>query len=217
MATATKKRAKTVLQPLGDRVVISRDESEATTAGGIVLPDSAQDKPSQGEVISVGEGPAPVRGERSRKSQGTPSRWVTRAPPTDGPREGRCPRLGRLGLGKQLFGEQRQVRRGVRRRRSSNHRLRGRRAAAILRERLRHCHLLQWQRLLQRRRHLRRHLRRQRTRQQRRRREEARGTAVEYLCGPRLGRLTAGANLAPSLALTLTQLRTAHGEGHGWG
>ena len=65
MATATKKRSKTVLQPLGDRVVISRDESEETTAGGIVLPDSAQDKPSQGKVVSVGEGRQLDDGTRS--------------------------------------------------------------------------------------------------------------------------------------------------------
>lgn len=44
------------LQPLGDRVVVERAESEAVTAGGIVLPDSAKDKPSRGTIISVGEG-----------------------------------------------------------------------------------------------------------------------------------------------------------------
>ncbi|REJ69600.1 MAG: co-chaperone GroES [Planctomycetota bacterium] len=54
MATATK--SKTKLQPLGDRVVVQREQSEETTAGGIVLPDSAQDKPSRGTVISVGNG-----------------------------------------------------------------------------------------------------------------------------------------------------------------
>ena len=45
MATATKskKKAKTSIQPLGDRVVIRRDESDDITAGGIVLPDSARD------------------------------------------------------------------------------------------------------------------------------------------------------------------------------
>jgi chaperonin GroES len=66
MATPTKKRAKTALQPLGDRVVISRDISEATTAGGIVLPDSAQEKPAQGEIISVGEGRQLDDGSRSQ-------------------------------------------------------------------------------------------------------------------------------------------------------
>ena len=58
MATATKakKKSKTKLQPLGDRVVIQRDESEDTTAGGIVLPDSAKDKPARGEIVSIGDG-----------------------------------------------------------------------------------------------------------------------------------------------------------------
>jgi chaperonin GroES len=44
------------LQPLGDRVVLKRDESEEVTAGGIVLPDSAKDKPARGTVVSVGDG-----------------------------------------------------------------------------------------------------------------------------------------------------------------
>ncbi len=44
------------LQPLGDRVVVEREGSEETTAGGIVLPDSAQDKPARGTVVSVGDG-----------------------------------------------------------------------------------------------------------------------------------------------------------------
>ncbi len=58
MATATKKTSasKVKLQPLGDRVVVERDASEETTAGGIVLPDTAKDKPARGRVVSVGEG-----------------------------------------------------------------------------------------------------------------------------------------------------------------
>jgi chaperonin GroES len=62
MSTATKskpqgaKKAAAKLQPLGDRVVVEREESEAKTAGGIVLPDTAKDKPARGTVISVGEG-----------------------------------------------------------------------------------------------------------------------------------------------------------------
>ena len=58
MATATKKKSagKIKLQPLGDRVVVERDASEETTAGGIVLPDTAKDKPARGRVVSVGEG-----------------------------------------------------------------------------------------------------------------------------------------------------------------
>ena len=57
---ATKAKAKTKkksrLIPLGERVVVKREEAETTTSGGIVLPDSAQDKPQKGSVISVGDG-----------------------------------------------------------------------------------------------------------------------------------------------------------------
>lgn len=56
MATASKKKSKVNLQPLGDRVVVERESTEDTTAGGIVLPDSAQDKPSRGTIVSVGNG-----------------------------------------------------------------------------------------------------------------------------------------------------------------
>ena len=61
MSTATKSKKKKAsskvrLQPLGDRVVVEREESEDVTAGGIVLPDSAKDKPARGTVISVGDG-----------------------------------------------------------------------------------------------------------------------------------------------------------------
>lgn len=58
MATATKSKSKSKikLQPLGDRVVVEREESEEKTAGGIVLPDTAKDKPARGKVVSVGEG-----------------------------------------------------------------------------------------------------------------------------------------------------------------
>jgi chaperonin GroES len=63
MAAAKKKGLK--LQPLGDRVVIRRDESEGTTAGGIVLPESAKDKPARGVVVSVGDGKQLNDGTRS--------------------------------------------------------------------------------------------------------------------------------------------------------
>jgi len=61
MSTATKSKKKKAsgkvrLQPLGDRVVVEREESEDVTAGGIVLPDTAKDKPARGTVISVGDG-----------------------------------------------------------------------------------------------------------------------------------------------------------------
>lgn len=44
------------IRPLHDRVVVRRVEEETKTAGGIVLPDSAAEKPSQGEVLAVGPG-----------------------------------------------------------------------------------------------------------------------------------------------------------------
>ena len=68
MSTATKKKRtskKIRLQPLGDRLVIEREASEERTAGGIVLPDTAQDKPARGTVISVGEGKLLDDGSRS--------------------------------------------------------------------------------------------------------------------------------------------------------
>jgi chaperonin GroES len=60
MATMTKEKKSTKtqlrLQPLGDRVVVRREESEQRTAGGIVLPDSAKEKPTRGIVEAVGNG-----------------------------------------------------------------------------------------------------------------------------------------------------------------
>lgn len=44
------------LRPLGDKLVVKVKEEEAKTSSGIVLPDSAQEKPQQGEVIAVGSG-----------------------------------------------------------------------------------------------------------------------------------------------------------------
>ena len=64
MATATKKKTKTKVQPLGDRVVVQRAKSEDTTAGGIVLPDSAKDKPQRGQIVAVGDGHVKSDGTR---------------------------------------------------------------------------------------------------------------------------------------------------------
>ncbi len=44
------------LKPLGDRLVVKAIEAEQTTVGGLVLPDTAQEKPSRGTVVAVGEG-----------------------------------------------------------------------------------------------------------------------------------------------------------------
>lgn len=53
---AKKAKAGTKIVPLGDKVVLKRQEAEDVTAGGIVLPDSAKDKPQRGEVLAIGEG-----------------------------------------------------------------------------------------------------------------------------------------------------------------
>lgn len=45
-----------MLKPLGDRIVIELIEAESKTASGIVLPDSAQEKPQEGKVLAVGNG-----------------------------------------------------------------------------------------------------------------------------------------------------------------
>ena len=44
------------IRPLHDRVIVRRQEEERTTAGGIVIPDSATEKPSMGEVLAAGKG-----------------------------------------------------------------------------------------------------------------------------------------------------------------
>lgn len=63
---AEKKSGGLQIVPLGDRVVVQRDASESVTAGGIVLPDSAKDKPSRGRVVSVGNGRLLDDGSRSK-------------------------------------------------------------------------------------------------------------------------------------------------------
>ncbi|GIW89488.1 MAG: 10 kDa chaperonin [Isosphaeraceae bacterium] len=52
------------IQPLGDRVVVERDEGSDKTAGGIVLPDTAKEKPQKGKVLAVGEGRITKDGKR---------------------------------------------------------------------------------------------------------------------------------------------------------
>ena len=48
--------AKLKFRPLHDRVVVKRIDAEAKSAGGIIIPDTAQEKPSQGEIVAVGPG-----------------------------------------------------------------------------------------------------------------------------------------------------------------
>jgi chaperonin GroES len=53
-----------LIKPLGDRIVIELVESEEKTASGIVLPDSAKEKPQEGKVVAVGSGRVLESGER---------------------------------------------------------------------------------------------------------------------------------------------------------
>lgn len=60
MATATKLQIK----PLADRVVVKKLDSEEKTLGGIVLPETAKEKPQQGEILAVGSGKFDEKGNR---------------------------------------------------------------------------------------------------------------------------------------------------------
>lgn len=62
MATAS--ALKLQLKPLADRVVVKKLEAEEKTAGGIVLPDTAKEKPQQGEVLAAGPGKLDEKGTR---------------------------------------------------------------------------------------------------------------------------------------------------------
>jgi chaperonin GroES len=52
------------VQPLDDRILVKQSEAEEVTAGGIVLPDSAREKPQRGKVVSVGPGKLLDNGQR---------------------------------------------------------------------------------------------------------------------------------------------------------
>ena len=60
MATATKR----TLKPLQDKIIVQKLEPEEKTSGGIVLPDSAKEKPQEGKVIAVGPGAVDDKGQR---------------------------------------------------------------------------------------------------------------------------------------------------------
>jgi chaperonin GroES len=51
--------------PLNDKIVVKRLEAESTTAGGIVLPDTAKEKPKQGRIVSLGDGKLLENGKRA--------------------------------------------------------------------------------------------------------------------------------------------------------
>lgn len=56
------------IRPLGDKVIVQRLEAQAMTAGGIVLPDSAKEKPQRGKIVSVGDGKQLDDGSRAAMS-----------------------------------------------------------------------------------------------------------------------------------------------------
>jgi len=60
VTTATKKS----LKPLSDKVIVQKVEAQEKTAGGIVLPDTAKEKPQEGKVIAVGPGAVDDKGQR---------------------------------------------------------------------------------------------------------------------------------------------------------
>ena len=66
MPAAVKEVSKVKLIPLGDRLVVQREEGNERTAGGIFLPDSAKDKPTRGVVVNVGDGRLLEDGSRSK-------------------------------------------------------------------------------------------------------------------------------------------------------
>ena len=53
---ATKTKSKLNLRPLGDRVILQRAEAQEMTAGGILLPESAKEKPKEGKIVACGDG-----------------------------------------------------------------------------------------------------------------------------------------------------------------
>lgn len=55
-AVAKKKATKVAFRPMDDRILVEPSEAESTTAGGIILPDAAREKPQRGTVIAVGPG-----------------------------------------------------------------------------------------------------------------------------------------------------------------
>lgn len=60
-----KTKSATKITPIGDRVVLKRVEAEETTKGGIILPDSAKEKPREGVVLALGSGRVLKNGERA--------------------------------------------------------------------------------------------------------------------------------------------------------
>ncbi len=62
---ATKTKSKVNIRPLGDRVLVQRTAAEEKTAGGILLPESAKEKPKEGKIVALGSGKLLDDGSRS--------------------------------------------------------------------------------------------------------------------------------------------------------
>ena len=70
MATATATKKKIKFRPMDDRVLVEPVEADEKTAGGIILPDSAKEKPQRGVVVAVGPGKLLDSGSRGEMSVG---------------------------------------------------------------------------------------------------------------------------------------------------
>ncbi len=70
MATATATKKKIKFRPMEDRMLVEPLEADETTAGGIILPDTAREKPQRGTVIAVGNGKLLDSGKRGEMSVG---------------------------------------------------------------------------------------------------------------------------------------------------
>lgn len=72
MATATAKskgkKTKVNFRPMGDRILVEISQAEETTAGGIILPDAAREKPQRGTIVAVGPGKLLDSGQRGELS-----------------------------------------------------------------------------------------------------------------------------------------------------
>jgi len=66
MATASKSKGKIEIKPLDDRILVKPGEAEEITPGGIVLPDTAREKPQRGKVVATGPGRLLDSGERGQ-------------------------------------------------------------------------------------------------------------------------------------------------------
>ncbi|MCI5166880.1 MAG: co-chaperone GroES [Candidatus Electrothrix sp. GM3_4] len=62
------------IRPLNDRILVKRLEEETQTAGGIIIPDSAQEKPAEGEIVAVGPGKMTDAGQRTAMDVNTGDR-----------------------------------------------------------------------------------------------------------------------------------------------